>query len=298
MKIDLHVHTKKTKSGDAATRNIGANRFHEILTSTDVKIVAVSNHNNFDPDQYNEFCEKAGEDIQIWPGIELDVVEDGQNGHLIVIVSPTSSGEFASIVKEMVSDSTPDDFVTSIEQVIKHFETLNPVYIAHYKQKKPDLSDESIQKLIENIRSKSRVLKEVTNAISAGIYISHGHRSIYGSDLQDWDRYEDYANNLPELRLPVESFEQFCLLLEKDEQTINTLLDKKTPETFSIQPFEDDTELEFKFFNDINIIFGSKGTGKSKILRAIAKHYADNGVEANVFESSSVIKQMGSHLAT
>jgi len=289
MKIDLHVHTKKTKSGDAITRNVDAEKFHETLTSTDVKIVAITNHNDFDLNQYKEFSEKVEDEVQIWPGIELDVNDNEQRGHLIVIVSPTKSEEFGKIVSEIVADTTPDTFLISIEDVITGFDSLNPVYITHYQQKKPDLSDESIQKIFDNTQIKNRVLKEVTNAISAGIYISHGHRSIYGSDLQNWDDYEQNAEQLPELRLPVESFEQFCLLLEKDESTINTILNEKTTETISIKPFEDDTVLQFTFYNDINIFFGSKGTGKTKILEAIAKHYADNGIEANVFESSSEI---------
>ena len=37
------------------------------------------------------------------------------------------------------------------------------------------------------------VIKEVTNSISAGIYISHGHSSIYGSDIHDWVKYEELS---------------------------------------------------------------------------------------------------------
>jgi predicted ATPase len=40
-------------------------------------------------------------------------------------------------------------------------------------------------------------------------------------------------------------------------------------------------------FDDINILFGPKGTGKSKILAAIAKHYTKNGIDARVFESAA-----------
>ena len=52
-------------------------------------------------------------------------------------------------------------------------------------------------------------------------------------------------------------------------------------------PFEDSTILKIKAFNDINVVFGPKGTGKSCILRAIAKHYSENGVDARVYESAS-----------
>ncbi|VAX00407.1 hypothetical protein MNBD_GAMMA21-74 [hydrothermal vent metagenome] len=60
MKIDIHVHTKKTKQGDADTREIDAKIFHEIISSTEVKIVAIANHKVFDFAQYEEFVEEMG----------------------------------------------------------------------------------------------------------------------------------------------------------------------------------------------------------------------------------------------
>jgi predicted ATPase len=286
MKIDIHVHTKKTKKGDATTREVDARRFHEIIASTDVKIVAITNHNVFDLDQYNDFTDTVGDDFQIWPGAELDILENGRRAHLLVVVSPNHAESMAKIMDSLCKGTTPDVFHLSINKIITNFDKLNPIYIAHYK-KMPDLLDEDIDKLIEQTADRNRVLKEATNSISAGIFLSHGHASIYGSDIQDWDKYQALSKELPDLRLPVESFEQFCLLLNKDQMAINTLLDKKEPERIAIRPFEDLKLLEIRVYNDINVFFGAKGTGKSKILEAIAKHYAKKGISAYKFESGS-----------
>ena len=78
MKLDIHVHTKKVKSGDATTRNIEKDRFVDILKDTDVKILAITNHNHFDLNQYEEFRDGVSTICQIWPGIELDVLENGK----------------------------------------------------------------------------------------------------------------------------------------------------------------------------------------------------------------------------
>ena len=59
MKIDIHVHTKKIKSGDSITRNIDATQFLNIIKQTDVKILAITNHNHFDFSQFNEFQAKT-----------------------------------------------------------------------------------------------------------------------------------------------------------------------------------------------------------------------------------------------
>ena len=286
MKIDIHTHTKKCKSGDAPTREIAPADFCETIQSTEVGIIAITNHNVFDLVQFIEIIDIM-DDARVWPGVELDVKEDGVRGHLIVIVSPTMAEAFSGIVYEITKDTTPDSFTTTIEQVLEKFDDFKPLYIAHYKQKTPNIPDKALEKLMSGTANPGRVIKEVTNSISAGIYISHGHASIYGSDVHDWTTYEEQARGLPDLRLPVESFDHFCLLLEKDPTTINTLLDKKVAEDLILTPFEDATSLKLKVFNDINVVFGPKGTGKSCILKAIAKHYCDTGIDAKVYESAS-----------
>ncbi len=288
MKIDIHVHTKKTKKGDAETREIEADRFHEIVSSTEVKIIAITNHNLFDIEQYRKFVTEIGDDFQIWPGVELDVIKDNRRGHLIVIVSPDKVEDFSDTILKLTEDSTPDKYTILLEEVVSNFDKFMPLYIAHYHQKKPDLLDEDIDYIVEKTANKSRVLKEATNAVSAGIFISHGHASIHGSDVQDWNQYQEQSKTLPDLRLPVESFEQFCLLLDKDQVAINTLLDKKDPEQISVRPFKDETVIDIIVYDDINVFFGAKGTGKSDILTAIADYYSAKGITCKKFESGSV----------
>lgn len=286
MKIDIHTHTKKCKSGDAPTRQISPQSFCEKLLNTEVRIIAITNHNVFDLEQYNEIIKLLDNKAQVWPGIELDILENGARGHLIVIVSPKKAQLFNDAVSTLTLNSTPDNFTASIDEVVSTFDSFDPLYVAHYK-KKPDISDEVLEMLQSKTKNPECVIKEVSNAISAGIYISHGNPSIYGSDIHDWAKYEEFSKELPDLRLPVDSFEHFCLLLKKDQTTINTLLERKISEDLVLFPFEDGKSLKLKAFNDINIIFGPKGTGKSCILKAIAKHYSESGSTVNVYESRS-----------
>jgi hypothetical protein len=244
MRIDIHTHTLQCKSGDPPTRTIAPADFCERVLSTDVGIVAITNHNHFDIAQFRAIEGGLGPNAQVWPGVELDVVEEGVRGHLIVIVSPKVADLFATTLTALVGAESPDSFTTSISQVLKAFEALGPIYIAHYRQKKPNLSETALHALLEGTKHPQRVIREVTNSISAGIYISHGHPSIYGSDVQDWADYETIARTLPELRLPVGSFEHFCLLLDKDPTTINTALHQKTSEELVLQPFEDESFLK------------------------------------------------------
>lgn len=287
MKIDIHVHTKKIKSGDASTRSIARDTFVEIIKETDVKILAITNHNHFDIKQFEDFTEGIGTSCQIWPGVELDILENGKRGHLIVICNPNDYKQFDKNLSEIFNGTNPDTFSISIKETVGKFGVLDCIYIVHYHAKKPNLGDEEIKVLVDSVSNPRRILKEATNSISAGIYISHGHNSIYGSDIQDWADYITQSKLLPELRLPVESFEQFCLLLEKDEATINTLLNKKTKENIEIVPFKNVAEIiRIDIYNDINILFGSKGTGKTDILEALSKHFNGKGYKTNVYKSN------------
>lgn len=289
MKIDIHVHTKKCKEGDSENRNIDAEKFDEIIRQTDVKILAITNHNHFDLSQYQQFKDKTKDVCQIWPGIELDILEEGRKAHLIVIINPKNVDKFNDTVQKLLTGKTPDNFNISIEETVNNFDSLDTLYIAHYYGKKPNLINDDVEKLITLVSNKKRVLKEATNSISAGIYISHGHNSIYGSDVQNWNDYIKESRTLPDLRLPVQSFDQFCFLLEKDIATINTILDKKTKQSIELFPFQSDPfdKVNINIYNDINIIFGSKGTGKSDILHALSKYYNDLGIKTKVYQSTA-----------
>lgn len=288
MKIDIHTHTKKVKQGDSENRNITVDKFTEIIKETDVKILAITNHNHFDLKQYLEFKTSVDGICQIWAGIEFDILENGRRAHLITIVNPKNAEIFSEKVNKVIGSTSADTFTISIEDVASNFDNLDAVFIAHYHSKKPSLTDKDVGKLESLISNSRRVLKEASNSISAGIYINHGHNSIHGSDVQDWNSYVKNSSSLPELRLPVESFEQFCLLLDKDDTTINTILDKKTKETIQINPFNNAAEImDIDIYNDINILFGSKGTGKTDILKALSKYYNGKGFKTEVYESNS-----------
>lgn len=287
MKIDIHTHTRKCKAGDAATREVSPEAFCETILSTEVKVIAITNHNVFDLPQFQAIQGRIGKDAQVWPGVELDVYDEVAKGHLLVITSPALAAKFATALEGLTKGHTPDSFKATIPDVLATFDEMEPLYVAHYKQKRPSVSDEMLGVLDAGTKNKWCVLKEVSNAISAGIHISHGRSSIYGSDVHDWGTYAAGAHELPDLRLPIDSFEHFCLLLKKDPTAINTVLDRKTSEDISLVPFDDGKTLTIRAFNDINVIFGPKGTGKSCILEAIAKHYSKTGIEAAVYVSAS-----------
>jgi len=59
MKIDIHIHTKKIKSGDSGSREIDPKTFCDTILNTDVRICAITNHNYFDKAQYDSIVDQS-----------------------------------------------------------------------------------------------------------------------------------------------------------------------------------------------------------------------------------------------
>ena len=67
MKIDLHCHTKAIKKGDGSGRNVTPELFKEKIETADIKIIAITNHNAFDLNQYKPLVKDLANDLKKSP---------------------------------------------------------------------------------------------------------------------------------------------------------------------------------------------------------------------------------------
>lgn len=288
MRIDLHCHTKKVKTGDAYTRNVTKDKFFQKVIEAEVKIIAITNHNQFDYTQYKEFKDVTEGYCDIWPGVELDIIGKAdqkgncKRGHLIVIANPKNVELFNTQVQELINDEDVNTFQIGVKKVYETLGKCDCIYIPHF-HKEPKLSDEDIQELGELLPDSSRLFKETSDYRSLGVFSNFDYSVIIGSDVQDWDKYE--TSKFADIRLPVQTFEQFCLLAKKDVQIIDTLLNQKRKKEIPVSPYK---RVNFKlpFYEDINIIFGQKGTGKTEILESLKKYYIENGIALESYKGN------------
>ena len=267
MRIDLHCHTKKVKTGDAYTRNVTKDKFFQKVIEAEVKIIAITNHNQFDYMQYKEFKDVTEGYCDIWPGVELDIIGKAdqkgncKRGHLIVIANPKNVELFNTQVQELVNDEDVNTFQIGVKKVYETLGKCDCIYIPHF-HKEPKLSDEDIQELRELLPDSSRLFKETSDYRSLGVF-----------------------SKFADIRLPVQTFEQFCLLAKKDVQIIDTLLNQKRKKEIPVSPYK---KVNFKlpFYEDINIIFGQKGTGKTEILESLKKYYIENGIAMESYKGN------------
>lgn len=292
MKIDLHCHTKATKSGDSPKRNVTKDVFAEKVSNANVKILAITNHNMFDREQYDEFRTVVESYCQVWPGVEIDV-NGKTKWHMIVVANPDNVEEFSARVSALFAEKDINKCSLTMEEIYSSLNECDVIYIPHY-HKNPGIDEEDRIKLQTLVKDDSRIFLETTNHRSLGVFSNHGYKSIIGSDVQDWGKYDscDFA----ELKLPVESFHQFCLLSKRDTSVVETLLNKKESIVLTAKPHED-VSFQVQIYQDINIIFGPKGTGKTEILKSLYEAMVQKGINCTQYVASGSKEEFKSILS-
>lgn len=289
MRIDLHCHTKKAKSGDSG-REVNFEKFYAKIKEAKVKVVAITNHNIFDSKQYEEFKEKA-EGVLVLPGIELDVVgnKSGRDNpcHIIVIVGPEDTNVFSNLIDSICTVS-PDEFSISIEEFCSKFGSLkNAIITCHYKKSR-EITKEDFEYLKQHIDSTNVALLEPSNARKAGIVIkAEKEGSWFGSDNHDWDYYpneKDKEKSLPECAFNITNYNALLSLLKNNQDAVllKTFLNQKGPEKVNINLFGD-LKFDVELYKNVNIVFGGKATGKTEILKDIENHYLKQGKTISTF---------------
>lgn len=289
MKVDFHIHTCSTKKDEAESRNCpSAEFFVNALSGKKVSLCAITNHNFFDFEQYQEYSNLAKKsDICVLPGIELDVelLKNRDRGHCIVVANPSKINEFINICSSegLLDKTKANDYFVKITDLVNLFKNFDGIFITHYGSKDKNFSDDDVDYLKDNLHN-NVVLVEPTNLISCFIYLAHNKNSMVGSDCQDWNNYPGPNKDLPELKVPIADYDKLKLLFGKDESIIKNELDnKKVPSDIS---FTDETykdlKLSLTLYKDINIVFGGKSTGKSIILNNIKNELIKNGQSENI----------------
>lgn len=270
MRIDFHCHTRNFKTGDGPKRNVDDELFANKVASSGVEIIAITNHNAFDDTQFHHLKDKVADSCKLWPGVELDISYDGSKRyHLIIICNPLNIDEFSSRLSNLTNGYTYENFITDIDTAVATFDDIDCIFMPHF-HKTPAIPEEEFEKLGGLLTNKNRLIAEATNVRSMGIFMSHGVNCIAGSDIKDWDLYPNME--LPELRLEVENFEHLCSLLDRDSGIVKSLLDKNKSSIFEVHPSQANHEIKesIKLYNEVNVIFGDKGTGKTEVIKSLA----------------------------
>lgn len=268
-KIDLHTHTQICKQGDGKKREISPEEFVKKMRENSVEICAITNHNKFDILEFKKIRE-LDDELTIFPGMEIDVtLYNGQHKHIIVVASPEKMQQFDEVFDE--ESRNYDDYIISYEEFIakvKSFPKTEIIVIPHFylKDKQRGVTIEEANKLREDLEGYIVVL-EPKSIQAMGIINSHNDLALFGSDVKDWNSYSEYI--LPEIKYKIDSFAKFYKLAENPALFIKNILEGTT--YYEINRSDNtnypDLRKPIKIFEDINIIFGEKGAGKTIFVK-------------------------------
>lgn len=286
MKIDLHIHTKKVCSGEPQTRNIEPQRLVEILNDCSLGIAAITNHDLFDLENFEKILEEAEKlkcETLIFPGIEIKVKYENKTRHMNVIVSnkiKTRKLFFDILEKsDVLKKNKPENlkFFKDIEEVFKTFDELDPIYCLDFKSSDSSfiVDNKDEQTVYKEIKEKTKnpVIVDCGNNRSAIVFNSHDIDALIGSDVKNWNRYEqDDFPRLMNINLEFSSFEELRFFLLNDQNAIKKVISRNDEEIINISIKT--SEFTIKLYKGVNVIFGDKGSGKTEILKEIEKNFS------------------------
>jgi len=142
-KIDLHIHTVPSISD--ANFFFSLNALKDYVVRLNVDCIAITNHNLFDKNQFEEICRELP--IKVFPGIEIDL----EAGHILLISENEELEDFNNKCKMVSALITKKDDWITYEQLIEIFPFLEKYLLIPHYDKKPNIKEETLTKLGANI---------------------------------------------------------------------------------------------------------------------------------------------------
>lgn len=273
MKIDLHIHTKKTVE-DNFKRDIEPEEFIKKMKEANIGIAGITNHNIFIEDQFKKIVQLNNNDILILPGVELTVfvneIKNIKHMNLIFDNDNESILKLQDFLKDKnISSKNPID----VHEVIKFFNDKKVIFYPDKKSSNNErgFSDEEIKELfILNNNFKNVFVLDIKPK-NYDHYREKGVNTLIGSDVKKWSDYLEESKALLNYYEPIKLFEQLYSVLEKNN-SYNVFFKESFLKIIPKAKIENENIILKNIpiiEKSVNIIFGSKATGKTALLEAL-----------------------------
>ena len=253
-KIDLHIHTVQSISDRNFTFDLKS--LKEYVEKLEIDCIAITNHNLFDKEQFEKICEEL--EIKVFPAIEIDL----EGGHLLLISENENLDDFAIKCKKVQDLILTKDDSIDYDKLIEIFHELkNYLLIPHY-DKKPNIKQETLTKLGDNI-----IAGEVTSLrkFKACVKDEEKLTPVIFSDCRFVENMKSYPTK--------QTF------VEVEECTLNAIkgcLFDKTKVSLSKNEgneFFQATDDGIMLSTGLNVIVGGRSSGKTYTLDNICENF-------------------------
>ena len=256
-KLDLHIHTIPTISDSPFSFSM--NKLKEYVKALSIDGIAITNHNQFDIDQYREIQSELSDRCVTLPGVEISVGSNGF-GHLICITNEYDVEDFKIRCDHLASMYRTQTDKISLTELKRVFADLSKyLWIPHY-DKKPSLDRRIISEMGEN------VLCGETGSVKKFIYCKKNNESLVPvlfSDLRPTDELEGFPSRQT-------YFDIDEITVEAIKKTLICRNHVSLSETEGNDLFYALPDLPIS--TGLNVIIGERSSGKTYTLNQISKH--------------------------
>lgn len=259
-KLDLHIHTIPTISDKYF--QFSHDKLKEYVTSCCIDAIAITNHNCFDMNQYDEIVNELKGICTVFPGIEINI---GNNaGHLICICNLEDIFDFEVCCRKITDKiKTPNDSITIDDLNILFPDKNKYLWIPHYDKKPP------VEKEILSAMSNDILCGEV-GSIKKFIYCQKNTSELTPV------YFSDYRPTSNDVSFPVR--QTYFDIDEISLDSIKICLRDHGKVSLS----KEDGNLRFEALpgltlsTGLNVIVGERSSGKSYTLNQLIKSYPDS----------------------
>ncbi len=256
-KLDLHIHTKQTVSDP--TFSFSLDKLKEYVQQYKIDGIAITNHNIFNIQQFQDIQNKLSGDCVVLPGIEINIGVNGV-GHLICITNQEDIEDFdlrCKKIEDKIQYATDKITIDELDEIFSDYSKY--LWIPHY-DKKPTVDKDILDKM------KNDILCGEVGSVKKFIYRQKDENSlvpVYFSDLRPEDNsflptrqtYFDIDN------ITVQSIKKTLI-----NRRHVSLTEYEGNSLFYVLP-------DLPISTGLNIIIGERSSGKTYLLDEIAKYH-------------------------
>lgn len=268
-KVDLHIHTISTVKDRSFTFDI--NVLEDYVLSQKIDVIAITNHNVFDRNQYEQICLQLPTTI-VLPGIEIDI--DGGHALFIADSDKKSLDAFEAICNQIPPLIKSQDDTIPFDQVQDLFHCFDDYLVVPHYDKEPKLPNETISKFGANIfTGEVCSVKKFVSALKTPNSLVPVLFSDFRVETLQYD--EIYPNRQT--------------YIDINDVTVNSLkLCLRDKNKVGLAPTDGHNLFQWStsglcLSTGLNIILGKRSSGKTHTLNSINKHFGGKALYIRQF---------------
>ena len=251
-KIDLHIHTVPTIWDDGFSFNL--QKLENYVSEAKLDAIAITNHNEFDGNQFRTISKTLG--VVVFPGIEINL----DCGHILIISDVTNLEDFEAKAKIVANKINQIGDSISVEDLGEIFGDLNDYLVVPHYQKEPAIKREALN-MISSYVSAGEVdsAKKFIRAIKDKTMLT----PVLFSD----ERISDELDSLPTRQTFIDCGELTLNAIKSCLQDKAKVALSET-EGYNLFPIFDDGQM---LSTGLNVLLGERSSGKTWTLNKINK---------------------------